>query len=53
MFVLVPAASFSYTRGAPKQFKRADLEHPVTRKFCAERRNPYGYPAGGNAPRWS
>ena len=29
-------AGFSYTKGAPKQFRRADLSSPVTREFCAE-----------------
>jgi hypothetical protein len=28
--------SFKYTRGAPKQFARKDLEKPVTREFCPE-----------------
>ena len=27
---------FKYTKGAPKQFARKDLEKPVTREFCAE-----------------
>ena len=30
----LPAANFSYTKGAPAQYKRSDLEHPVTREFC-------------------
>ena len=25
-----------YLKDAPKQFKRSDLERPVTREFCAE-----------------
>ena len=32
----MPAAGFSYTKGAAKAFKRADLENPVTREFCAD-----------------
>jgi len=30
----MPAAGFSYTKGSPQKFKRADLEHGVTREFC-------------------
>jgi hypothetical protein len=36
MFLLMPADGFSYTKGTPKQFKRSDLERPVTREFCPE-----------------
>jgi hypothetical protein len=36
MFMLMPPDGFSYTKGAPKQFARNDLESPVTREFCAE-----------------
>ncbi len=36
MFVAMPPDGFKYTRGAPKQFSRKDLEKPVTREFCAE-----------------
>ena len=32
----MPKAGFSYTKGSPKQFKRSDLDNPVTREFCAE-----------------
>ena len=32
----MPEAGFKYTKGTPKQFKRADLENAVTREFCAE-----------------
>jgi hypothetical protein len=32
----MPAASFAYTRGAPKLFTRSDLDKPVTREFCAQ-----------------
>jgi hypothetical protein len=36
MFMLMPPEGFRYTRGAPKHFARNDLEHAVTREFCAE-----------------
>ena len=36
MFMLMPPDGFRYTRGAPNQFSRKDLENPVTREFCAE-----------------
>jgi hypothetical protein len=36
MFVAMPPDGFKYTKGAPKQFSRKDLEKPVTREFCAE-----------------
>jgi hypothetical protein len=29
-------SGFSYTKGSPKQFRRSDLENPVTREFCGE-----------------
>ncbi len=32
----VPVSSFSYTKGAPKQFARTDLDDPVTREFCGD-----------------
>jgi hypothetical protein len=32
----MPAAGFAYTKGKPKEFRRSDLENPVTREFCAE-----------------
>ena len=28
MFMLMPADGFAYTKGAPKQFARSDLERP-------------------------
>jgi hypothetical protein len=34
MFMLMPPEGFAYTKGAPKQFKRADIENAVTREFC-------------------
>jgi hypothetical protein len=36
MFMVMPVAGFSYTKGTPKQFSRSDLENAVTREFCAE-----------------
>jgi hypothetical protein len=32
----MPEAGFSWTKGAPKAFRRSDLESPVTREFCAD-----------------
>jgi hypothetical protein len=32
----MPQDGFRYTKGTPKQFKRSDLENPVTREFCGE-----------------
>jgi hypothetical protein len=32
----MPESGFSYTKGSPKQYRRSDLEKPVTREFCAE-----------------
>jgi hypothetical protein len=32
----MPEAGFSYTAGSPKQYRRGDLENPVTREFCGE-----------------
>lgn len=36
VIVALPESGFSYTKGAPKQFRRSDLEKPVTREFCPE-----------------
>lgn len=36
LFMLMPVDGFRYTRGTPKQFRRADLDNAVTREFCAE-----------------
>ena len=33
-FACIPDTGFRYTKGAPKQFARTDLEAPVTREFC-------------------
>lgn len=32
----MPAASFRYTKGEPRAFRRSDLESPVTREFCGD-----------------
>jgi hypothetical protein len=32
----LPEASFRYTKGAPKTFRRSDLPSPVAREFCGE-----------------
>jgi len=32
----MPPDGVKYTKGAPKQFARRDLEKPVTREFCPE-----------------
>ena len=40
MFVAMAPDGFKYTRGAPKQFSRKDLEKPVTRE--RRMRHPYG-----------
>ena len=34
-YLLMPSEGFRYTKGAPRQFTRSDLERPVTREFCA------------------
>lgn len=36
MFLLMPPDGFRYTKGAPKQFARSDLENAVTREFCPD-----------------
>ncbi len=36
LFMLMPPEGFVYTKGAPKQFTRTDIENAVTREFCAE-----------------
>ncbi|MDJ0864545.1 MAG: GFA family protein [Myxococcota bacterium] len=36
VIMAMPEASFAYTKGAPKEFRRNDLENPVTREFCPE-----------------
>lgn len=32
----MPEAGFAYTKGKAKQFRRRDLQDPVTREFCGE-----------------
>jgi hypothetical protein len=36
LFIVMPPEGFKYTKGAPKQFTRSDLERPVTREFCPD-----------------
>jgi hypothetical protein len=50
MFIAMPVAGFSYTKGTPRTFTRTDLERPVTREFCVNCgthivTRPPGYPA--------
>ena len=50
VFLAMPIAGFSYTKGTPKTFARSDLERPVTREFCANCgthvvTRPQGFPA--------
>jgi hypothetical protein len=35
LFMLMPAAGFAYTKGAPKTYTRPDKADAVTREFCA------------------
>lgn len=50
VFLLAPAAGFSYTEGEPATFTRSDLDKPVTREFCGTcgapilTRNPHEAP---------
>jgi len=32
----MPTSGFTYVKGTPKQFRRSDLDSPVTREFCGE-----------------
>ena len=32
----MPEAGFAYTKGSAKEFRRGDLENPVTREFCPD-----------------
>lgn len=34
VFMMLPAAGFSYVKGEPKGFTRSDIPAPVTREFC-------------------
>jgi hypothetical protein len=50
MFIGMPIAGFSYTKGTPKTFTRTDLDRPVTREFCGNcgtplTSRPPGFPA--------
>ena len=36
LFMIMKPDEFRYTKGAPKQFARGDLEQPVTREFCPD-----------------
>jgi hypothetical protein len=36
LVLAMSTADFSYTKGTAKEFRRSDLENPVTREFCAE-----------------
>ncbi len=36
VLIAMPEASFKYTKGSPKVFRRSDLEAPATREFCAD-----------------
>jgi len=50
VFIAMPIASFSYTKGTPKKFTRSDLKSPATREFCANcgthvATRPPGFPA--------
>lgn len=35
-FVAMPVTGFTYTASEPRQFTRSDLDHAVTREFCAD-----------------
>jgi hypothetical protein len=34
VFIAMPAAGHSYTKGEPSKFKRTDIPNAVTREFC-------------------
>jgi hypothetical protein len=36
VFIAMPIPGFKYTKGAPKQFARKDLDRAVTREFCPD-----------------
>lgn len=36
VLVGIPETGFKYVKGAPKQFRRSNLDAPVTREFCAD-----------------
>jgi len=35
VFIAMPTAGHTYTKGTPAAFKRSDLPNPVTREFCS------------------
>ncbi|HEX4097976.1 MAG TPA: GFA family protein [Caulobacteraceae bacterium] len=50
LFIAMPIPGFAYVKGEPKRFSRSDLEHAVTREFCANCgthvvTRPPGFPA--------
>jgi hypothetical protein len=50
VFIAMPIAGFTYTKGNCKQFTRSDIERPVTREFCPNCgthvvTRPQGFPA--------
>ncbi len=34
LFMIMPAADFTYVKGQPKTFTRGDIPNPATREFC-------------------
>jgi hypothetical protein len=36
LFIAMPLAGLRFTKGKPREFRRADLATPVTRQFCPE-----------------
>jgi len=46
VIVGMPESGFRWTSGAPKAFRRSDLDAPVTREFCGE----CGTAIGSRAP---
>lgn len=34
--IAMPETGFAYVKGAPKEYRRADLANPVTREFCPD-----------------
>lgn len=36
LFIAMPLSGLRYTKGKPREFRRADLATPVTRQFCPE-----------------
>ncbi len=46
-FVMLPEATFSYTKGEPASFKRDDIEGAVTRYFCSNCGTAIGTKAPG------